>query len=33
MSAHVASLMGRSEGFGIKTASHEVDFRAVMDRM
>jgi hypothetical protein len=33
MSARIASLIGHSEGFGIKTAVHEVDFRAVMDRM
>jgi len=32
-SARVASLIGRSEEFGIKTAGHEVDFPAVMDRM
>ncbi len=33
MSAHVASLIVHSEGFGTKTAGHEVDFPAVMDRM
>ena len=32
-SARVASLIDRSEEFGIKTARYEVDFPAVMDRM
>ena len=32
-SARVASLVDRSERFGIRTAGYEVDFPAVMDRM
>ncbi len=32
-SARVASLIDRSEEFGIKTSGYEVDFPAVMDRM
>jgi pyruvate/2-oxoglutarate dehydrogenase complex dihydrolipoamide dehydrogenase (E3) component len=33
MSARIASLIGHSEGFGIKTAVHEVDFPTVTYRM
>ncbi len=32
-SARVAHLMGRSEEYGIRSSSHEVDFPAVMDRV